>query len=469
MKTTPIMILIIALCQVAVFGGARAPQQKSILLLATPPSHGEGEHQHHAGVAILEKALNESGLNLKTAVHLDSWPEAAAFEGVDAVVIYGDGNKDHIAAGHADSLRALSGTGVGIVCIHYALDGLPGPLEEALMKSVGAFYDDVKSHNPVWTAKDMQLGDHPAARGIAPFELKEEWYYFLNFRDGMEGITPILSVLPPEEALKPKGKKKPVSPELVAEVKAGKKQHLVWASVNLNGSRGFGFTGGHFHKSWAHPMYRRLVLNGIVWAAGLDVPDGGVQSTDPVIPTYPNIMHAVARGDAEDVQRHIQAGTDINAPQNGWTPLQQATVRGKTEIAAILLENGAEVDARTGSQKTSLIFSAERNFKELTEVLLKHGADVNAQDNTGWGAMHYAAAKDRVEMAEFLISQGAKVNLTSSGGGTPLIEGAASGSPEMIKLLLKHGADKSIKAKNGKTALDYAIELENKPVVPLLK
>jgi len=313
----------------------------------------------------------------------------------------------------------------------------------------------------------MQLGDHPVARGIEPFEIKDEWYCFLKFRDGMNGITPIISALPPEEMLASGGE--PLSPKCKAEMKAGKKQPLAWVSENPIGSRGFGFVGGHFHKNWAHPIFRRLVLNGIVWTAGLDVPEGGVQSSDPVIVTYPNILHAIARGDVEDVKRHILAGTDINALQNGWTPLQQATVRGKTEIAAILLENGAEVDARTGSLKTPLIFSAERNFIELAKLLLKYGADVNAQDKEGWSALHYAAAKDHVDMAELLISNGAKVNLVSNGGGTPLIEAAASGSPEMVKLLLRHNADKSIRAKNGKTALDYAIELGNKPVVPLLK
>ena len=39
-----------------------------------------------------------------------------------------------------------------------------------------------------------------------------------------------------------------------------------------DGGRGFGFTGGHFHRNWGDPNFRKLVLNAILWTAGLDVP-----------------------------------------------------------------------------------------------------------------------------------------------------------------------------------------------------
>ena len=45
-----------------------------------------------------------------------------------------------------------------------------------------------------------------------------------------------------------------------------------------DGGRGFGFTGGHDHKNWGDPNFRKLVLNAILWTAGLDVPSAGVES-----------------------------------------------------------------------------------------------------------------------------------------------------------------------------------------------
>ena len=44
-----------------------------------------------------------------------------------------------------------------------------------------------------------------------------------------------------------------------------------------------GFTGGHWHWSWACDPFRTVVLNGIVWTAGLDVPEGGVPSKTPTV------------------------------------------------------------------------------------------------------------------------------------------------------------------------------------------
>ena len=46
----------------------------------------------------------------------------------------------------------------------------------------------------------------------------------------------------------------------------------------MNGGRGFGFTGGHFHKNWADDNFRRIVLNAVVWIAKGIVPEGSIKS-----------------------------------------------------------------------------------------------------------------------------------------------------------------------------------------------
>ena len=61
-------------------------------------------------------------------------------------------------------------------------------------------------------------------------------------------------------------------------VAAGKPQHVAWAAERTDGGRGFGFTGGHFHKGWGNDSQRKLVLNGILWTAKAEVPAEGVQS-----------------------------------------------------------------------------------------------------------------------------------------------------------------------------------------------
>jgi hypothetical protein len=53
----------------------------------------------------------------------------------------------------------------------------------------------------------------------------------------------------------------------------------MWGIERADGGRGVGFTGGHYHRNWAIDGFRTLVLNAIVWSAGLDVPQTGVKST----------------------------------------------------------------------------------------------------------------------------------------------------------------------------------------------
>ena len=56
---------------------------------------------------------------------------------------------------------------------------------------------------------------------------------------------------------------------------------MAWAYERPDGGRGFGFTGAHYHWNWGCDSFRTVVLNGIVWTAGLEVPAGGVPSKTP--------------------------------------------------------------------------------------------------------------------------------------------------------------------------------------------
>ena len=60
-----------------------------------------------------------------------------------------------------------------------------------------------------------------------------------------------------------------------------KPQTLMWGYERPNGGRGIGFTGGHYHHTWALDGVRKAVLNAIVWSAGMNVPKDGVASKAP--------------------------------------------------------------------------------------------------------------------------------------------------------------------------------------------
>ena len=75
-----------------------------------------------------------------------------------------------------------------------------------------------------------------------------------------------------------------VTPDLCVLGKAvanGEPQHVGWAYERSGGGRGFGFTGGHEHKNWKDDNYRGIMLNAILWTAGLEVPEKGVPSKTP--------------------------------------------------------------------------------------------------------------------------------------------------------------------------------------------
>jgi hypothetical protein len=128
-------------------------------------------------------------------------------------------------------------------------------------------------------AEFKELPRHPITQGVSPFKIQDEWYFFMRFRDGMKGVTPILSAVAPESTMSRRDGPHEGNPTVRESVKRGDKQHMAWAAERDDGGRGFGFTGAHFHRNWGNDDFRKLVLNAILWTAKAEVPANGVQST----------------------------------------------------------------------------------------------------------------------------------------------------------------------------------------------
>jgi tetratricopeptide (TPR) repeat protein len=256
---------------------AEGDPKRKVLFLAGSPSHGYGAHDHWAGSRLLAKSLNDSGLPIEAEVHRYGWPDdPKIFDGVDCVVIYADGGGGHIVNRHLEEMDALTRQGVGLVCLHYAVEVPKGPVGEKFLEWIGGYFETDWSVNPHWTAKYSKLPDHPITRGVRPFEINDEWYYHMRFREGLNGVTPILTDLPPAESLARPDGSHSGNPHVRAAVARGEAQHMAWAVEREDGGRGFGFTGGHVHWNWADPNFRKLVLNAIAWCAKVDVPQDGV-------------------------------------------------------------------------------------------------------------------------------------------------------------------------------------------------
>ena len=252
--------------------------KRKVLFLAGPPSHGYGAHDHLAGCMILAKSLNESGLPIEAEVSHYGWPkDPHAFDGVDCVVMYGDGGDGHMVIPHLEEMDALAKKGVGIVCLHYATEVPKGPAGDKFLDWIGGYFEPSWSVNPTWYAKYDKLPEHPITRGVKPFAIEDEWYYHMRFRDGMRGVTPILTTLPPPQTLSRPDDPHAGNPDVRAAIARKEEQHMAWAAERDDGGRGFGFTGAHVHWNWSNPDFRKLVLNAIAWCAKVDVPADGVK------------------------------------------------------------------------------------------------------------------------------------------------------------------------------------------------
>jgi ankyrin repeat protein len=107
---------------------------------------------------------------------------------------------------------------------------------------------------------------------------------------------------------------------------------------------------------------------------------------------------------------------------DGFTPLHLAAFFGQPAAARMLLDAGAEVDARgTGWMTgTPLHSAASASHDDVAVLLLRAGADPNARQEGGWTPLHAAAANGDVSLIEALLSAGADPAVPNDDGRTPM-------------------------------------------------
>lgn len=259
----------------------RAGAKRKVVFVAGVRTHGYGGHDHWAGSLLLSKWLKDGHPEIEAVVHRDGWPaDPRAFDGAAAIVIYSNGGSpQHPAIPHLKTLGEMMNKGVGLVLLHYAVEIEEDVAGPQFLDWVGGYFKQHWSVNPHWVMRVPTLPEHPITRGVKPYEIYDEWYYHMQFREGMKGVTPILTALPPESSLsRPDGAHSGNPHARAAVLERREPQHMAWAAERANGGRGFGFTGGHDHWNWGHPMHRKLVLNAIAWAAKAEVPASGIET-----------------------------------------------------------------------------------------------------------------------------------------------------------------------------------------------
>ena len=134
-----------------------ADGRKKVVFVAGQASHGAGQHEHNAGCLLLAKLLNRSretqGTPVVAGVYLNGWPkDPTAFDNADTVVSYCDGGQRHYLNQHLEDFDDLvNERGVGLVCIHYAVETTEGECGDRFLDWIGGYFEPHWSVNPHWT------------------------------------------------------------------------------------------------------------------------------------------------------------------------------------------------------------------------------------------------------------------------------------------------------------------------------
>jgi uncharacterized protein len=156
-----------------------------------------------------------------------------------------------------------------------------------------------------------------------------------------------------------------------------------------------------------------------------------------------DVFSASMAGAKERVLELIRVNPDLlNAySDDGWTPLHLACFFGQPEVAQALLATGADVRARGHNpmENTPLHAAVAGRSKDAVRALLEAGADVNARQHGGWTALQAAAQNGDVEMARLLIAAGADIHARADNQQNAMDLALTKGHQAMVNLLDEYG------------------------------
>ena len=262
--------------------------ETKIVFLAGPRDHGgPGRHEYERDLRTLaqsfERSTNFPGV--KTQVIVGSLPrDLSAIEGASAIVINSSSDRheseihplfppnpstngrgyDPETAAYLKQLNELIKVNkIGVVIFHYSLWAENWTAREYYLNWTGGLWVQIGSKNPVdeWT---MSFEDkkHPIFRGVKPWTYRDEMFCRF-FLPEDERRTNLLLATAKED-------KQRIGPQIAS-----------WAYQRDDGGRGFVFGGLDFRDNLARDDYRKFLLNGIAWAAHLEIPKKGIESPVP--------------------------------------------------------------------------------------------------------------------------------------------------------------------------------------------
>lgn len=236
------------------------PKAPKVVLIAGSSYYKPGEHEYIGGCAVLMDLLKQNGVAPVLAIDWPKKPET--LKDAKAVVFFFDGAEKHqaIKGDRLAQVQKLMDAKVGLVQLHQTAD-YPKDLGDKARGWAGGAWEKGKGQRAHWITEFSTFPDHAICRGVKAFKIDDGWLYQNRFVPSMKGVTPLLRTWNPKATVKPTA-----GQDVVA-----------WAYDRPEGGRSFTFTGAHLHSSFAQEGYRRMLVNGILWAAGGEVPRTGAK------------------------------------------------------------------------------------------------------------------------------------------------------------------------------------------------
>ncbi|KAF8496145.1 ankyrin repeat-containing domain protein [Russula emetica] len=201
-----------------------------------------------------------------------------------------------------------------------------------------------------------------------------------------------------------------------------------------------------------------------LWIYNEDWWGGSMSTMHPEKPEAVPLYHAAMFG-LRDLAEHLITEHPEHVNARGGqhqTPMHAAADAGHANITSLLIEHGADMEARSNSINggTPLNRVAWDGRLEVGQYLLDRGADINSRDSNLHTPLIHAVMVGRVEFARMLLERGAEIDARNAYGRTAPYFAAVRGYTQAVRLLLEHGADVNMGDDEGKTASQLATQQE---------
>ena len=189
----------------------------------------------------------------------------------------------------------------------------------------------------------------------------------------------------------------------------------------------------------------RLDTLRLLLAAGADpnLPKAGLNPKSHDHPRFTPLYSAASLGHLEMVKLLIEKGANINAKVEDYfgNALQAASYLGHDKVVQILLDRGGDINAQGGMCSNALLAASSGGLDKVVQILLDKGADFNAQGGLYGNALQAASSGGHDKVVQILLDRGADIDAQGGYFSSALQAASSRGHDKVVQILLDRGAD----------------------------